>query len=492
MSTNKIGLDSRLVSLGLALLVAVSYTVGSSQAQSSQGEEMQTSSAALSYVGKLSLTPRQGSPGTVVKVHGTGFDPDAELEILWQRFQGSWKVEGAEFYGREYTQELRPIGKTRPDAQGTFTADFTVPEGFGFVHDVIVSKDGRILNKAAFEVEMQGSIFPGSGPVGTPITLELEGIGWRPLENSWVLLYDNKFTGWLSAVTTDGTARAVIPATGVPGKHILRIVHGAFTFPYMNMQQSPQPDRPTFTFEFTVTEGLPILPASPQSQVSRGEPGIPRIAKGEPVIWTDPSSGPVGTSVTVHGSNLPTDALVDLAWYRVVGNRVSAQGWSEESSPAGSPKVEEDGTFQFSFPVPDDLGGGHRIEARIEGEVVAGTEFVLTPSAFSIEPTSGPAGTLATIHLKGVGWTETANIYTVVHDNAYVGYACGFNSQGDVTINLPMAGGPGWHFVDLYPAIYKGEDIRRVNNFRIPQLTYAQDHPGERLPAFRFAYEITE
>jgi len=480
----------RFVILGTVVLISVACAFVTTQAQSAQGEGKESSSA-LNYVGKVWVTPKQGEPGTVVEVHGTGFPVGAELEILWQRFQGSWKVEGAEFYGREYTQKLEAIAKVRTDAAGEFEAKFTVPEGFGFVHDVIVAQNGEILNKAAFEVEMQASIFPRRGPVGTPITLDLKGIGWRPLENSWVLLYDNKFTGWLSAVTTNGVTRAVIPATGGPGKHILRILHGAFTFPYMNMQQSPQPDRPTFTFEFTVTEGPPILPPSAQSQVLPEDPGIPRVGRGEPVIWADPRSGPVGTLVTVLGSDLPSDALVRLAWFRVVGSRVSGQGWSEESSSAGAVKVAKDGTFQFSFPAPDDLGGAHRIEAQIEGNAVAETEFILTPSAFSIEPTFGPAGTIATIHLKGVGWTETANIYTLVYDNGYLGYSCGFNSQGDVTIYLPMTGELGWHFIDLYPAIYKGEDIRRVNNFRIPQLTYAEDHPGERLPAFRFAFEVT-
>ena len=43
---------------------------------------------------------------------------------------------------------------------------------------------------------------------------------------------------------------------------------------------------------------------------------------------------------------------------------------------------------------------------------------------------------------------------------------------------MPATGEPGWHFVDLYPGIYKGQETR-PNNFRIPQLTYAADHPGE-------------
>ena len=90
-----------------------------------------------------------------------------------------------------------------------------------------------------------------------------------------------------------------------------------------------------------------------------------------------------------------------------------------------------------------------------------------------------------------MGWTETANIYTLVYDNAYIGYACGFNSQGDVTVYLPATGEPGWHFIDLYPGIYKGEDMQMTNDFRIPQLTY-QDHPGEKLPAFHFAFHVTD
>jgi hypothetical protein len=102
----------------------------------------------------------------------------------------------------------------------------------------------------------------------------------------------------------------------------------------------------------------------------------------------------------------------------------------------------------------------------------------------------GPVGTKFTLHLKGVGWTETANIVHMVYDNSYNGYACAFNSQGDVEIFVQATGAPGWHFIDLYPGIYKGTETS-PNNFRIPQLTYADDHPGEDLPAFRFAFEVT-
>ena len=99
-------------------------------------------------------------------------------------------------------------------------------------------------------------------------------------------------------------------------------------------------------------------------------------------------------------------------------------------------------------------------------------------------------GTPVTIHLKGVGWTEYDNIYIATYDNGYMGYACGFNSRGDVVINFTAAGAPGVHLIDLYPGIYQGPEGSQ-QLYRLPQLTYADDHPGNRIPALRFAFTVT-
>ena len=85
-----------------------------------------------------------------------------------------------------------------------------------------------------------------------------------------------------------------------------------------------------------------------------------------------------------------------------------------------------------------------------------------------------------TIHLKGVGWTETEQIYHVVYDNAFAGYACAFQSSGDLTIFLTASGAPGWHYIDMYPGIYQGTETRPAN-YKMPQLTSDADHPGEPL-----------
>src|SRR5207249_6596235 len=135
-----------------------------------------------------------------------------------------------------------------------------------FIHDIVIQKPTRMFTQVGFPFDMTIDISPKSGPVGTPITVTVKGIGWRSLFNSWVLLYDNNFTGWMSAVTTAGLATFTIPATGRPGVHLLEVLHGELTFPYRNMQQNPEPDRPRWAIPFTITAGEPVLPPPPETQ----------------------------------------------------------------------------------------------------------------------------------------------------------------------------------------------------------------------------------
>ena len=115
-----------------------------------------------------------------------------------------------------------------------------------------------------------------------------------------------------------------------------------------------------------------------------------------------------------------------------------------------------DGRLEWPLTIPEDLGGLHALILRSSDHDVARASFAIETSIVSITPTSGPAGTPVTIHLKGVGWTEYDNIYVATYDNAYMGYVCGFNSQGDVVMNFTAAGEPGAHLIDLYPGIYQG------------------------------------
>jgi hypothetical protein len=401
--------------------------------------------------------------------------------------KGSWKVSNAEYHGREYTAVAYRVAKVRTNKTGAVTATFVAPEDYGFGHDIVLQQGNRLYTKAGFNLDMTVKISPESGPVGTSITVEAKGVGWRHLQNSYTLLYDNNFTGWISTVTTGGSATFTIPATGKPGVHVLELLHADFTFAYRNMQQSPEPDRPRFALQFQITPGAVILPPPPEQQAQTNVRTLPEA--GELVVT--PRFSLVDQPMTVSGTRLEPGKTYQLNWTTVTGNRVGAGGggWEESSKVIAQAQANAAGRVDFHFKTPDDLGGSHGlwIDAGTSKETAM---HWIAPSAFALDAGRGPAGTMFKIHLKGVGWTETANIYTVVYDNSYIGYACAFNSQGDVEIFLKATGEPGWHFIDLYPAIYKGQETRPLN-FKIPQLTYADDHPGEDLPRFRFAFEVT-
>lgn len=442
--------------------------------------------ALAQYVGRLALAPQHGPAGTQVRVRGEGLPPGERFELHWASVDGRWKVERERYLGREYLPTSQPMAAVQADAAGAFTAQFVVPEDFGFMHDVVLRQGSRIFTQAGFSIDTTMEISPKSGPIGTPITVDVKGIGWRELQNSWMLLYDNKATGWVSAVTTRGSARFTVPATGKAGLHVLELLHGDFTFAYRNMQQSPEPDRPRFARQFTVTSGAPVLPPPAARQVQRQVKDLPGNG-GE--LDVTPAFATVGAPVAARGKGLSPGEAYELGWSSVAGNRVAGEGWGASTRVIARAKADSAGALEFRFPAPDDLGGLHALAVKDGAAIKTGLLWI-APSALPLERSRGPAGTPFTIHLKGVGWTETANIYTVVYDNGYIGYACGFNSQGDVQIELYATGEPGWHFIDLYPAIYKGKEARPLN-FRIPQLTYEADHPGEDLPAFRFAFEVT-
>ncbi len=437
------------------------------------------------FVGRMAVSPEHGPPGTPVRVTAEGLPADTDFQLVWRTVKGRWKVAQAEYHGREYTPASFEIAKVRTDAAGKLATMFTVPEDFGFEHDVVLQRADRLFIQAGFSVDMSVTLSPTTGAVGTPIMVEVKGIGWRPLENSWMLLYDNNFTGWISAVTTAGAAKFTIPASGGSGVHVIEVLHGEFTFPYRNMQQSPESNRPHFALRFNLMPGAPVLPppASEQAQQSIRRLPVPGTLAAAP-----PFAG-VGQPVTVSGAGFTPGQRYTLLWTTTIGNRVGGHGWNEASRPVAETIADPAGRVGFHFAVPDDLGGPHKLSVENSGAKQTGS-FWIKPIALPLDVERGPPGTPFTVHLKGVGWTETANIYTIVYDNSYIGYACAFNSQGDVESPLRATGSPGRHFVDLYPAIYRGEE-QRPRNFLIPQLTYQADHPGEDLPHFRFAFEVT-
>ncbi|MBU6422943.1 MAG: hypothetical protein KGQ88_02775 [Chloroflexi bacterium] len=443
----------------------------------------------IDVTGTFAVAPTHGPWDTKVTATASGLTPRTRYDLMWSTGKVEWKLspDRSKYIGRDARIVDVPLESVTTDAAGAFVATFAVPHGFGYGHDVMVVDAEKVIrNKSLFDVDMVTTIDPASGPVGTPITVEVKGIGYQAYQNSFELDYDNKYTGWVSSVTTDGHAKFVIPATGAPGVHVITLGHSDFGPPYLNPNQQPRvASRPFPHLRFTVTDGPAVLPSPASTQSFTTLPAAP-LTRG---IWTDPGGANVGAPITLQAKGLPANSDVDLLWTTEVGNR-SVTGFEERTSPIGKTRTDASGTFAWPFSVPDDLGGYHTITAKVGGAAVATTKLYVLANAFPLSVDRGPSGTQTTVHLKGVGWTETEQIYMLDYDNSYSGYACAFQSKGDLTIYLTVSGAPGWHYIDLYPGIFQGVE-KDPANYKLPQLTALQDHPGEQLPIFHFAFFIT-
>jgi hypothetical protein len=442
----------------------------------------------------LKLThPKAAKPvvGAEVDAAAEGLPPNRTVDLLWETVDGGWVVEdGYHFRGKRFTESTKVLGRAQVGPDGKLAAHFTIPEDFGGVHAVTVADAGTPLAQGGIEVTQTFEMHPSEGPIGTLVELRVTGFGWRTMESTWVVNWDNQEVGYVSATDTRGTAVARFRATGPAGVHEIKVYTGYMGQSYLNHEQAPNAylPRPRFVFHVTpgaVSAGGFVEPYQPQ----KVPPAAISVA-GAGLSLT-PVQGPVQTRAMLRGTGFPANAPVSLVWGTQAGSRVSGNGFAPQEHELAKLTVAADGRLDAPVVVPEDLGGMHSLSIKSGNKTLARAFFAIETSIVSISPTSGPAGTPVTIHLKGVGWTDFDNIYIATYDNAYMGYACGFNSQGDVIVNFTAAGSPGVHLIDFYPGIYQGPE-KDQQLYRLPQLTYKDDHPGNKIPALRFAFEVRE
>src|SRR4051794_41109970 len=321
----------------------------------------------------LTTKPDVAVAGTKFTVTGTGLPGNKQVTLTWGTSTVSWMVDArpdsVDYLGRSATKLSVVLGSATTDASGTFTSSFVAPRDFGGIHDIYAVLDGKQIAKGGFLVARSATISPAKGPIGTMVTVRYDGLGASLYEGGGSLLYDNKYTGAITANWTRGSALMHIRAAGPVGTHTIEVAD-AISFKYLNIQQSPIPWGSGKVMKFTVTADngrpkaridwpdnvAPTLDAKTTLQLLSTQ----SVAKAQ----LSSTSGAVNTSVAFTASGLTPNAPVDLEWSTVVGNRVNCTGtcWTFVSVPLGTPTADASGSISSGITVPDGLGGGPGVE----------------------------------------------------------------------------------------------------------------------------------
>lgn len=482
------------------------------------GPAITPSAASLGQLKLLKASPEKGTVGSSFTISGEGLPAGKALELQWVGAEGAYvtnvKPDNVEYMERTYGKKRVSLGRVTADGQGKVSASFAAPEDHGEIHEIYAVADGKDVARGAFRILRSVTVSPRSGPVGTPITVTVKGMAPSYYQSQMAIRWDNSFTGIITTVTTKGSGVVKIRAAGPVGEHVLQVYPASHAVPYLNSHEGPNwhifgAYEDTFVFNVTKDSGAPeALTEWPEDKrVAKVSINAPRTT-GSAGAATDgnaaapvsavlqPASGPILSKVALSASGLPSNADVSLMWVTARGNRASSSGWSLDSIPLGKAKTGGSGSLQAVFEAPDDLGGWHTVRVYSGDRLVSEAPFYLERSLLQPPPKRVKAGEVFSIQMKGIGWTELDNGVAVTYDNSFVGMACGFNSNGNITLYLNATGGPGTHIIDIYPMIYEGRPNKQIGNFEVPQLTALQDQPalglGYRLPVFRVAIEVVQ
>ena len=488
----------------------------------------------------LTTSPSQGVVGDSFKIDGKALLPDTEYVLTWSTSDASW-LAGIEpntvnYMGTSYVNYHVNLANVKTNATGGFSYSAKIPSDWGGVHDIYLVKDGVAAGHGGVQVSRSFNMSPKSGPIGTPITVTYTGLGPKLYAAGSALIYDNHFAGEMMARWSRGTAKAVILATGKVGNHLIQ-ANEAISFSYLNVLQSPVPYANSGQGIFKITKD----PGAFKPYVKYPTKVTPTVSQRTTLssIGLDPNtnavaslsidSGPVGSKTTLNVTGLTTTGSHQIVWATVVGNRVNCSGtcWIYNSIPLATVDVTSS-TLSKEVTIPDHLGGWHVIQIK-QGDVIEAQSIFYVKesimnfydkagkvigSGLATADTSGSAEAFAaggagrptntfkeneefTISIKGVGWTQFDNTLAVTYDNSYIGYGCGFNSNGYLVVHLRATGGVGTHVIDLRPLLYTQQPSFASTPYGMtPVLTSENDFPGlalgYQIPQFHFAINVVK
>ena len=488
----------------------------------------------------LSTLPSQGVVGDAFKIEGKALEANTDYVLTWSTSDASW-LAGIEpntinYMGTSYVNYNIDMANVKTDANGAFSFATKIPSDWGGVHDIYVVKNGVAAGHGGVQVSRSFTMTPKSGPVGTPITVTYTGLGPKLYAAGSALIYDNHFAGEMMARWSRGTATATILAAGKVGNHLVQ-ANEAISFSYLNILQSPVPYANSGQGIFKITKD----PGAFKPYAKFPTKVTPTVSQHTTLsnIGLDPNTtavaklsvedGPIGTKTKFDVTGLTTTGTHQIVWATVVGNRVNCTGtcWIYNSIPLATVEVTGS-TVSQEITVPDHLGGWHVVQikkgdvieaqtlfyvkesimkfydkaGKVIGEGIAKADTSGSAAAFAAGGAGKPTNTFKeneefTISLKGVGWTQFDNTLAVTYDNSYIGYGCGFNSNGYLVVHLRATGGVGTHIIDLRPLLYTQQPSFASTPYGMtPVLTSENDFPGlaagYQIPQFHFAINVVK
>ena len=103
--------------------------------------------------GKLSFDPVDGPVGTPVTAVATGLEPGTTVTLAWESAAAQWNVDpDGRFLGITAEATLTTLGEAVTGADGGATFTFTVPEDYGYMHNVFVLSGGAKVARQGFTV----------------------------------------------------------------------------------------------------------------------------------------------------------------------------------------------------------------------------------------------------------------------------------------------------------------------------------------------------
>ncbi len=458
----------------------------------------------------LSVSPTIAPVGAKLTITGTGLSPNANLVLEWSTANATWNVGIPGAYSPTAVPEVRGIN-TIPweevlanvvtNSTGSFSQVVPAPIDNNGAHVIAVIAAGAKTPaaQASFTLLPSFHFSPSSGPVGTPVTVYATGLGARLYASAYHVLFDNNEIGYMTGISTHGQGSFTFYVTGAVGIHTISVYNGYPGPAYLNSNQAPAsvsitsyaPPYIPFHGQFNITASPPLNASNftPQATAIRPQVILPQVTanSGERMTVT-PNVAPVGALVNVTGLGFPPNTIAPLRWATHIGSHVV--GFTSVTESLRNVTTNAEGSFSFTMKVPYDLGGLHNITAL--GVAPNGNATLYIERSATISATEGPEGSTVNVTMTGLGWTYQDNIAAVDYDNSFMGYVCGFNTNGNITLHLVVTGAPGYHTIDLYPSNYLGPTLPNDSSiaiFREPILT-PYDGPSQ-VPEFHFSFLIT-